>query len=66
MMFYVEDKDLHGEMPLRRHQSKQMLEDVVRDRVEALERGFEERNQKVYRIIEQEQQMGGANLGITA
>ena len=44
MVYYVNDKDLHQQIPQSRNENKETLKKAVLDKVEQLERGFEERD----------------------
>ena len=55
MKFSVSDKDLHQDLPGARHLNKQKLGQAVHDRVNELEQEFQDRDDKIQRIVESEQ-----------
>ena len=52
--FKVNEQDLKVDIPLSKQRSKQILNTVVTDRVNELEKSFRERDELIQRMVESE------------
>ena len=63
--YTVSHKDLHQDLPEARHINRQKIKQAVTDKLDQLEREFQERDDKIQRIVETEQSMSGSNVHVS-